>query len=86
MKFRWISKSSDVAAATMVVARVFCQGQTVDQAIDETLSNGKHCRFPDRMPARERARFRLMVEERLNKTKERRQMNDQENRAYHASA
>jgi len=68
--FRWHCKTSDVAAATMVVARVWLKRMNVDQAINETLRNGRHCTNPDEMPETERDRFRLLVEEKLQKAKE----------------
>ncbi|MBB6689944.1 hypothetical protein H7B90_00870 [Cohnella xylanilytica] len=72
MSFRWISAGSDKAAAAMVVARICFKGADKEAAIRETLYNGHLCHFPQDIPEREMIRFRMMVEEGLSKTIERR--------------
>jgi hypothetical protein len=74
--FRWIKHDSDRAAAAMVVARVCCKGMSIDRAIHETLHNGLLCHFPDDMPDREVTRFRLIVDEHIQKSNERRKENE----------
>lgn len=44
MRFAWKSKSSESAAVCMAFGRVKCQGLDVEQAVWETLANGRHCR------------------------------------------
>ncbi|REK54746.1 MAG: hypothetical protein C6W55_10475 [Thermobacillus sp.] len=47
MKFRWLSKKAEQAAVTMAFARVMCRGLTVEEAVRETLANGRHCVHPE---------------------------------------
>jgi hypothetical protein len=47
MKFRWISKKAEKAAVTMAYCRVMCRGMTVEDAVRETLVNGRHCMNPE---------------------------------------
>ena len=47
MKFRWLSKKAEKAAITMSYCRVVCRGMTVEDAVRETLANGRHCVHPE---------------------------------------
>lgn len=47
MRFKWLSKSSEQAAVCMAYARMCFKGLSVDDAVRQTLANGKHCRNAD---------------------------------------
>lgn len=63
MKFRWISKKAEKAAVTMAYCRVMCCGMTIEDAVRETLGNGRHCIHPEAISDGTFARLCRTVEE-----------------------
>jgi hypothetical protein len=67
MKFRWHSKAAEKAAITMAYARVMCRGMTVEEAVRETIMNGRHCVHPEAIGESMLSRLCRAVEKKLRK-------------------
>lgn len=67
MKFRWLWKDSEQATITMAYCRVVCRGMTIEEAVRETLANGRHCVHPEAIGESMLSRLCRAVEKKLRK-------------------